>query len=114
MKRLLLHIMRYFLPILFVSYLASLTLFSHVHVVNGITVVHSHPYKKGATHQHSIFELIHIQLLSQLTTDGEGVAFALALFVPFLLCLLPGKRPQVHIRTPYHGVTALRAPPVVR
>ena len=106
--------MRYFLSILFVSYLASLTLFSHVHVVNGITVVHFHPYKKGATHQHSIFELIHIQLLSQLTTDGAGVAFALALFVPFLLCLLPGKRPQVHIRTPYHGVTALRAPPVVR
>jgi len=113
-KRWILHRMRYFLPILFVSYLASLTLFSHVHVVNGVTIVHSHPYKKGTPHQHSLFELIHIQLLSQLTTDGADVALALALFVPSLLCLLSGNRPQAHRLTPYHGVATLRAPPVVR
>ena len=47
LKRLLLNITRYFLPILFVSYLVSLTFFAHVHVVNGVTIVHSHPFKKG-------------------------------------------------------------------
>ena len=49
-KRLLLNITRYFLPILFVSYLVSFTFFAHVHVVNGVTIVHSHPFKKGAAH----------------------------------------------------------------
>ena len=38
----LLNITRYFLPILFVSYLVSFTFFAHVHVVNGVTIVHSH------------------------------------------------------------------------
>lgn len=53
LKRLLLNITRYFLPILFVSYLVSLTFFAHVHVVNGVTIVHSHPFKKGTAHEHS-------------------------------------------------------------
>ena len=52
-KRLLLNITRYFLPILFVSYLVSFTFFAHLHVVNGVTIVHSHPFKKGAAHKHS-------------------------------------------------------------
>ena len=48
-----LNIMRCFLPVLFVSYLVSITFFAHIHVVNGVTIVHSHPFKKGAAHKHS-------------------------------------------------------------
>lgn len=81
----LLNITRYFLPILFVSYLVSLTFFAHVHVVNGVTIVHSHPFKKGAAHEHSTVELIHIHFLSHLTTDGAAVIFALSLFIPFIV-----------------------------
>ena len=113
-KRLFLNIMRYFLPILFVSYLASLTFFAHVHVVNGVTIVHSHPFKKGAAHQHSTVELIHIHLLSHLMADGAAVVFALSLFIPFLLCLLLGCLQHIHFCSPYHGVIALRAPPAFR
>ncbi len=36
-----------FLPVLFISYMAGITLFTHSHVVNGVTIVHSHPFKKG-------------------------------------------------------------------
>lgn len=114
LKRLLLNITRYFLPILFVSYLVSLTFFAHVHVVNGVTIVHSHPFKKGAAHQHSTVELIHIHLLSHLMADGAAVVFALSLFIPFLLCLLLGCLQHTHFRSPYHGVIALRAPPAFR
>ena len=113
-KRLLLNITRYFLPILFVSYLVSLTFFGHVHVVNGVTIVHSHPFKKGAAHQHSTVELIHIYFLSHLTTDGTAVVFALSLFIPFLLCLLHCCPQHAYIHAPYYGVIALRAPPVIR
>ena len=84
-KRLLLNITRYFLPILFVSYLVSFTFFAHVHVVNGVTIVHSHPFKKGAAHKHSTVELLLIHFLSHLTADGAAVVFALSLFIPFLL-----------------------------
>ena len=75
LKRLLLNITRYFLPILFVSYLVSLTFFAHVHVVNGVTIVHSHPFKKGAAHKHSTVELLLIHFLSHLTADGAAVVF---------------------------------------
>ena len=95
-KRLLLNITRYFLPILFVSYLVSFTFFAHVHVVNGVTIVHSHPFKKGAAHKHPTVEL---QLIH---------------FIPFLLCLLLGRSQHSHYHCPYHGVVGLRAPPVIR
>ena len=114
MKRLLLNITRYFLPILFVSYLVSLTFFAHVHVVNGVTIVHSHPFKKGAAHKHSTVELLLIHFLSHLTADGAAVVFALSLFIPFLLYLLLGRSPYAHYHCPYHGVVGLRAPPVIR
>ncbi|WP_294479454.1 hypothetical protein [uncultured Bacteroides sp.] len=106
--------MRCFLPILFVSYLASITFFAHVHVVNGVTIVHSHPFKKGAAHQHSTVELLLVHWLSHLTADGEAVVFALSLFIPFLLCLLLQLPQRSHYHCPYHGVVGLRAPPVVR
>lgn len=103
-KRLLLNITRYFLPILFVSYLVSFTFFAHVHVVNGVTIVHSHPFKKGAAHKHSTVELLLIHFLSHLTADGAAVVFALSLFIPFLLYLLLGRSPYAHYHCPYHGV----------
>ena len=114
MKRLSLNIMRCFLPVLFVSYLVSITFFAHIHVVNGVTIVHSHPFKKGAAHKHSTVELLLVHFLSHLTTDGAAVVFALSLFIPFLLCLLLGRPQHMHSHAPYHGVTALRAPPAIR
>ena len=77
--------MRCFLPVLFVSYLVSITFFAHIHVVNGVTIVHSHPFKKGAAHKHSTVELLLIHFLSHLTADGAAVVFALSLFIPCLI-----------------------------
>ena len=45
--------MKWFLPVLFISYMAGITLFTHSHVVNGVTIVHSHPFKKGSEHSHT-------------------------------------------------------------
>ena len=79
-KRLLLNITRYFLPILFVSYLVSFTFFAHVHVVNGVTIVHSHPFKKGAAHKHSTVELQLRQYYS--ISDRKIILFALYTLIP--------------------------------
>ena len=43
--------MKWFLPVLFISYMAGITLFTHSHVVNWVTIVHSHPFKKGSNRE---------------------------------------------------------------
>lgn len=57
------------LPALFIYYAASVSLFVHTHVVNGVTIVHSHPYAKNSdgtpAHQHSGTQ---IELIHQLST----------------------------------------------
>ncbi|WP_394334027.1 hypothetical protein [Bacteroides bouchesdurhonensis] len=106
--------MRYFLPVLFISYMASITFFAHMHVVNGVTIVHSHPFKKGAAHSHTSVEFLSIHLLSHLVTDGAATLFLVPFSIPFLLCLLLKRPLLTHHHAPYHGVVALRAPPVVR
>lgn len=57
-----LHITKWFLTILFVSYVSGITLFTHSHIVDANTIVHSHPFQKS-DHTHSSEQLI---LLHQL------------------------------------------------
>lgn len=59
---------RFALPILFMLYLGGIISFTHVHIINGVTIVHSHPYKNnpnGPKHEHTGSEL---QLLHQIST----------------------------------------------
>ncbi len=57
-----------FLMVLFLGYYVSITLFYHTHIVQGDTIVHSHPYKtdnKGLpSHSHSEKGYIIIHFLS--------------------------------------------------
>ena len=79
--------MKWFLPVLFISYMAGITLFTHSHVVNGVTIVHSHPFKKGSEHSHTTVEFQ-------------------------LLCIL-FVRPQIEqFYRSCPGVISLRAPPI--
>lgn len=47
--------MKCFLPLLFIAYLGGITLFTHSHVVNGVIIVHSHPFK--GQHEHTEVQL---------------------------------------------------------
>jgi hypothetical protein len=55
----------YFLLIFFCGYLGSITFFPHTHIVDGVTIVHSHPFKSDKNglpiHNHTTngFLLIH-------------------------------------------------------
>ena len=101
--------MKWFLPVLFISYMA---LFNHSHVVNGVTIVHSHPFKKGSEHSHTTVEFQLIHLLNHVLVTDSGLIPTFAVAALSLLCIL-FIRPQVE---PYHrscpGVISLRAPPV--
>lgn len=54
---------------LFALYWCGITLFTHSHVVNGVIVVHSHPY--SVEHTHTQGQLETIFYLSLLQTSGD-------------------------------------------
>ncbi len=63
------------LPILFIGYLACIISFTHVHIVNGVTIVHSHPYNKQtnppSNHQHTGQQLQFYQQFSSIQAEGD-------------------------------------------
>lgn len=64
-------ISRYFFLCLFLEYYLSITLFTHTHIVDGVTIVHSHPYKSGdsknpVNHHHTTNGFILIHFLSNI------------------------------------------------
>lgn len=74
--------MKWLLPAIFIAYYSCITLFIHIHIEDGITIVHSHPFGKangGASHHHTSFA--EIQLYHILTTLSveDGAVHALYL-----------------------------------
>ncbi|NCC10183.1 MAG: hypothetical protein EOM31_06695 [Bacteroidia bacterium] len=104
------NVLKYFLPVLFVTYLASTTFFNHVHMIDGVTVVHSHPFNKHLKHTHSKVEFLSIYLLSHLITEGDAVTLW-TLFVPLLLAVLLLGLPVSKQADSCYAVVSLRAPP---
>lgn len=64
---------KWVLLVLFSSYVAGISLFTHTHVINRITYIHSHPFKKGEKTQHSHTEkqlfLLDSFFHTQITSD---------------------------------------------
>ena len=114
MKRLYLNIMKWFLPVLFISYMAGITLFTHSHVVNGVTIVHSHPFKKGVEHSHTTVEFQLIHFLNHFQTTDAGILPVFASFIALLLCTLLWCPQRTGHLTPCVGVVSLRVPPSFR
>ena len=56
-----------FLLALFIFFQASISLFTHTHIVDGATIVHSHPGAEG--HQHNGQQFVTIALASHITFD---------------------------------------------
>lgn len=104
-----------FLLVLFVAYYGSISSFMHVHVENGTTIVHSHPFKKAADndfhHHNSLaeFQLFHV-LSSVEAMDGAVHVMQLH----FYSCCIAGLEEELtedlfvaSCKTTY----SLRAPP---
>ena len=106
--------MRWFLPVLFISYMAGITLFTHSHVVNGVTIVHSHPFKKDSPHSHTTVEFQLIHLLNHVVTTGAGIFFLSLQFIACLLYTLSWRPDRAGYCSSVVGVVSLRAPPAGR
>ncbi len=76
-----------FLLTLFAVYYSIIAIYTHVHIINGVMVVHSHPFH--GQHTHTEGQLLVLNFLSHFYSEevGETVSFT----IPFrpLLYILP-------------------------
>jgi len=104
------------LLMLFLGYYSSITFFTHSHIINGVTIVHSHPFNsdKGggsSNSPHSDKALLVIHLLSELITTIFAISFAI-----LILRILLHKLPRISIKNGYaepggYCTSPLRGPP---
>ncbi len=117
MKQTWTHLFKWLLPVLFIAYIGDISLFLHVHVQDGVTIVHSHPFKKKAdapVHHHNSFAEIQLfHELSAISTEDGAVH-------PLTLSFYSG--PVIQIETavllttfqPVQKISfSLRAPPAL-
>lgn len=108
--------MKWLLPVLFIVYYSNISMFTHVHVEYGVTIVHAHPFKKtadGSTHQHS--SLSEIQFFHLLTTVHveDGAVHPLQLqFYDLAVYKIIENPVYPDYLVPVLGELSLRAPPV--
>lgn len=102
------------LPVLFVAYLGCLIAFTHVHIVNGVTIVHSHPYQKNddgtpkEAHSFAEFQLLHH--LSTIQATGAGFAHILIAALIAGFYILTNRPVYPDYLCPVRGKLSLRAP----
>ncbi|KAB4218413.1 MAG: hypothetical protein KH572_06320 [Bacteroides uniformis] len=101
--------MKYILPLLFIAYLGGITLFTHSHVVNGVIIVHSHPFKGQHGHTEVQLETI-FYLASFVSSSFPPLPVAATVFL-VLLCVLSIPATECIKCVKLRGGICLRAPP---
>ena len=101
-------LLSFLLLTLFVTYQVSITMFTHVHDVNGVMIAHSHPYK--GTHSHTASNIIVIAHFASFHSLEVDVHYDFTPERPILLTVeIPESIPVTagtHLQ-----VISLRAPP---
>ncbi|MGC9472516.1 MAG: hypothetical protein ACP5D1_13365 [Bacteroidales bacterium] len=103
---------------LFTAYYSGITLFTHTHKVNGITVTHSHPVhpfsgKEKTGHQHTSQEYEIIEHLSFFLST-IAIFFVTTSIIRKIQQILPPETPFVHPFSGGYCTFLLRAPPFSR
>ena len=98
------------LPFVFLWYIGCISLTPHMHIVDGVSIVHSHP-ASAEGHQHSAEEAIGIELICHFDRDlGQDGVILPAVAEMFL------SDPHYEFATPSVSISSievrsLRAPP---
>ena len=100
----------FFLLTLFTVYQASISMFTHVHYVNGVMITHSHPFH--GTHSHSQTSLLVIGHLSAFYSSGVDVYEVQHPMRP-LLAMLRAKPATPTVKGEVIRTLSLRAPPAL-
>lgn len=114
LKKLCINISKYFFLLLFLGFFGSVTLFDHAHVVGGITILHSHPFKSDKngipTHNHTTNGYIIIHLLMNFTALAVFILIAIN-FILNLLGKISIKYYNWSLSQSYLVFNPLRGPP---
>lgn len=107
----------YALLILFLGYYGSITLFPHYHIVDGVTIVHSHPFRHGSAtnpfeHQHSKNEFVFIQLISNLIAITPLVFYGVTIIRRIVNNFFLTTDENVTVSFSRYYTYLLRAPPL--
>ena len=82
------NISKYFFLLLFLGFFGSITFFDHAHVEDGITIVHSHPFKSDKndfpTHSHTTNGYLLIHLLVNYAAIVVFTLIAINIFLNLL------------------------------
>ncbi len=97
-----------FLLALFVAFQVGITMFSHVHYINGVMLVHSHP--SSDNHTHTEGQVLTLAQVSNFVGTAPAVAELAELYLP-VLYTLECKRELVYCQSLYARCICLRAPP---
>ena len=97
--------------VLFLAFRVGTTAFSHVHVIDGVMVVHSHPHPLSSGHTHASGQLLTIAMLSNIVAEPATDIEPVTVVRPLLHLHLCPPQPM---ETPVAAspVISLRAPPV--
>ena len=95
---------------LFVAYQVNITMFAHVHYVNGVMLVHSHP-SADSQHTHTEGQILTLAQVSH-WVGSEPVGIELADLIPTVSCTLLCNAETSFTQDKYAHCISLRAPPV--
>ena len=102
-----------FIPLLlltlFVTYQASITMFAHVHYINGVMIVHSHPSADNE-HTHTVSQILTLAQVSE-WAGTEPVFVTLAEVSLSVFDTLECERKSRTLSDLYSHCISLRAPP---
>ena len=107
--------LKIFLPVLFIMYMGCLIIFSHVHIVNGITIVHSHPFEKNVdgtpkeAHNYAEFQLLH--QLTNIQIEDNATEYFVIRENPTSCYTLTISPVYPEILNPFIGNITWRGPP---
>ena len=95
--------------VIFGSYYAGISLFSHTHIAHGTSIVHSH-LGGGSDHDHSDSQYAVIDILSNFQSEYAVVFTSIPAPLQQISASSAGYLPQLHLNEAYQ-VNALRGPP---
>ncbi|MGL5786726.1 MAG: hypothetical protein ACRCX4_07915 [Bacteroidales bacterium] len=92
------------------AYAFCITSFTHSHIINGVMIVHSHPFEKDTTHNHTKSQVLTIDQLSQANLlPAEPITSISPVLTPVYELTYDSRLSKAPGRTLTY--TSLRAPP---
>lgn len=105
----------YFLILIFCGYFGSTSFFPHSHIVNGVTIVHSHPFKSNpgdapVSHNHSRNGFQLIQFISGFIAIASALYIVTAVLINVLTTLFPVKNELIRFNSNIISANRPRGP----